>query len=86
MNITIVGAGNIGTQFAVHCSEKGHKVTVFGSRPESIAKDIVIINENDEVIHKGVMQKATSNPAEAFENVDLIFVTMPATLMKKMLN
>lgn len=27
--ITIVGAGNIGTQAAVHCARKGHRVKIF---------------------------------------------------------
>ena len=33
MRITIVGGGNIGTQFAVHCAEKGHEVIVYTSIP-----------------------------------------------------
>lgn len=82
INITIVGAGNIGTQFAVHCTEKGHKVTIYGSKPERISRELTIINENDEIIHRGTIEKATNSEAEAFSNADLIFVTMPATLMK----
>ena len=82
MNITIVGAGNIGTQFATHCEEKGHKVIIFGSKPEKISKELIVINENDEVIHRGAIEKATSNPEEAFSDADLIFVIMPANLMK----
>ena len=34
MKITIVGAGNIGTQFAVHCAQKGHEVTIYTSNCE----------------------------------------------------
>lgn len=82
MRITIVGAGNVGTQFAAHCAEKGHEVTVFGSRPEKISKELVVIDENNVVIHKGKIEKATSDPAEAFENAEMIIVTMPATMMK----
>lgn len=82
MNITIVGAGNVGTQFAVHCAEKEHKVTIYGSKPEKINRELTIINENDKVIHRGTIEKATNSEAEAFSNADLIFVTMPATLMK----
>ena len=82
MNITIVGAGNVGTQFAVHCAEKGHKVTIYGSKPEKIYKELTIINENDEVIHRGTIERSTNSEKEAFSNADLIFVTMPATLMK----
>lgn len=29
MNITIVGAGNVGTQIAVHAAEKGNKVLMY---------------------------------------------------------
>lgn len=82
MNITIVGAGNVGTQFAVHCAEKGHRVIIFGSKPGKISRELTIFNENDEVIHKGIIDKATNNETEAFSYADLIFVTMPATLMK----
>ena len=82
MKITIVGAGNIGTQFAVHCAENGHDVIVFGSKPEKIDKVLTVINQNDEIIHQGKIHKATKNEVEAFFNTDLIFVIMPAPLMK----
>lgn len=61
MNVTIVGAGNVGTQFAVHCAEKGHKVIFYGSKPEKISRELTVINERDEVIHQGTIHKATSN-------------------------
>lgn len=83
MNITIVGAGNVGTQIATHCAEKGHKVIIYGSKPEKISKELNIINENNEVIHCGKIDKATSDVNEAFENAELIFVIMPATMMKE---
>lgn len=83
MNITIVGAGNIGTQLAVHCAEKGHKVTIYGSKPEKIQDTMYIVDENDKIIHSGNISNATSDPKEAFECADVIFVTMPATLMRE---
>lgn len=82
MNITIVGAGNVGTQIAAHCAEKGHRVAIYGSKPEKISKELTIINENDEVIHQGTIDKATKDESEAFDHADLIFVVMPATLMR----
>lgn len=82
MKITIVGAGNVGIQFAVHCAEKGHSVTIYGSKPEKISKELTIINENDEVIHQAIIDKATSDVSVAFASADLIFIIMPATLMK----
>lgn len=82
MNITIVGAGNIGTQFAAHCAEKKHNVTIFGSKPEKISREISVIDENDRVIHKGIINNSTSDEKTAFENADLVIVTMPAFCMK----
>ena len=82
MNITIMGAGNIGTQFAAHCAEKGHRVTVFSSKPEKINKKLSIINEKNEIIHQGVIDKSTNDPVIEFTDAEEIFVIMPATLMK----
>ena len=81
MNITIVGAGNIGTQFAVHCAEKKHCVTVYGSKPEKINKELSVVNEDGELIHSGTIKCATNDEKAAFENAELIFVTMPAFCM-----
>lgn len=83
MNITVVGAGNVGTQLAVHCAEKGNKVKIYGSKPEKISTEMMIVDENDQVIHRGPIEGATSDPKTAFESADLIFVTMPATMMKE---
>ena len=57
MNITIVGAGNIGTQFASHCAEKGHRVIVFTSKPDKISKELIVVNEKNERIHSGIIKK-----------------------------
>jgi hypothetical protein len=83
MNITIVGAGNIGTQFAVHCAEKGHRVVVFGSKPELVNNELCIVDENDRVVHKGRILYATNNNEKAFKAADIIFVTVPAFCMEQ---
>lgn len=83
MRVTVVGAGNIGTQLAVHCAEKGHCVTVYSSKPEKINKHLSIVNEKDEVIHSGEIYKATSDEEQAFLGAELVLVTMPATMMKQ---
>lgn len=83
MRITIVGAGNVGTQLAVHCAEKGHKVTIFNSRPDQISKTMNIVDENNEIIHMGRIEKATNDDKIAFSDTELIFVTVPAFLMKE---
>ena len=44
MNITIVGAGNIGTQIAVHAAAKGHSVTIFTKN--SVFNSVKNISQN----------------------------------------
>ena len=82
MNITISGGGNIGTQFATHCTEKGHSVTVFTSNPDRFVKDLEIHDSDGNVVHKGSIKAAVNDPEIAFSEADLIFVTMPAFCMQ----
>lgn len=80
MKITIVGGGNVGTQFAVHCSQK-NDVIIYTSTPDKFDENIKIIDENDNVILEGYNIKATNNCEEAFNGTDLIFVTYPSFAM-----
>ena len=82
MNITIVGCGNVGTQFAVHCAAKGHQVTMFCSKPEMVSKELCIVNAEGDVTLSGSLLCATNSPDVACQNADLIFVTVPAFAMK----
>ncbi len=82
MKITIVGGGNIGTQFAVHCAEKGHKVIVYTSTPELFCNRLNIIGETGEITHYGNIEFATNDPEKAFRNADLIMITLPSTMMR----
>ncbi len=81
MNITVIGGGNIGTQFAVHSSEKGHSVKMFTSNPDHFAKHLFIVDKSDNVIKKGEIVLATSDPYEAFHDAEMIMITMPPTMM-----
>lgn len=81
MNITIIGGGNIGTQFAVHCAEKGHCVTVYTSRPHEFHTQLFIVNENNTPIHEGVIYHATDDIKSAVSHADVIFITVPAYCM-----
>ena len=82
MKITIVGGGNIGTQFAVHCAEKNHEVTVFTSTSELYDGHLNIVDDSGQTTHEGDIRLATNDPEKAFRNADLIMVTMPATMMR----
>ena len=80
MKVTIVGGGNIGTQFAVHCSQN-NDVTIFTSKPEEFVENIKIIDENNNTVLIGKNIKATNNEDSAFKKVDYIFITYPAFSM-----
>ena len=82
MKITIVGGGNIGTQFAVHCAEKGHEVMMMTSKPEAFCKHLTIVDENGTETHEGKICQATNDPAVGYGDADFIMVTLPANMMK----
>lgn len=82
MMVTIVGGGNIGTQFAVHCAEKKHKVLVFTSTPGVFGTHLNIVDAEGTTTHEGDIVGATDDPEKAFRKADLIVVTVPSTVMK----
>ena len=82
MRITIVGGGNIGTQFAVHCAEKRHEVTIYTSTPDIYQEHMNTVDENGNTTHEGDIVRATNDPEVSFRNADFIMVTMPSTMMK----
>ena len=84
MNITIAGGGNIGTQFAVHCAEKNHRVVIYSSKPECFDERLFIVDEKGVTIHEGNIAEATKDAERAFCDADIIFVTTPAFCMKDM--
>lgn len=81
MKITIVGGGNIGTQFAVHCAAANHAVTVFSSKPERFSKTLTCVDADGAVTCSGDICRATADPAVAFSDAEVIFVTVPADCM-----
>lgn len=86
MNITIIGGGNIGTQFAVHCAQKHHQVKIYTSKPDRFDRHLLIVDEERNVIREGDIVSATDNEAKAFSDAELIFVTVPAFCMKDVEN
>ena len=84
MKITIVGGGNIGTQFAVHCAAKRHNVTIYTSTPKIYDGYLNIVDESGCITHEGFINCATSDEEEAFQSAELILVTMPATMMQSL--
>lgn len=82
MKITIIGAGNIGTQFAVAFAEKGHEVTMFTSKVSVVKKELCMLDENNVIIKRGRLKKITNEIEEAINDAEYIFITYPAFLLK----
>ena len=82
MRVTVVGGGNIGTQLAAHCAEKGHDVVVYTSTPEVFGRRLTIVDEDGRVTHEGDIRLATRDPEAAFRTAELILVTLPPNLLR----
>lgn len=78
MNVTIVGIGNIGTQFAICAARAGHRVTLFSSHKNTISKELTMVGEHDKVLAIQTMDTITDDPDTAFSQADLIISTVPA--------
>lgn len=85
MQICIIGAGNIGTQFAAVFAAKGHKVNVFTSKPHLFDGKIEVINEYGNII-EGSINTATNDLEEAVKGSNIIFVTYPAFKLRQLSN
>lgn len=79
--VTVIGGGNIGTQFACACASKGCEVTVFSSKPEAYDGMLEVIDENGKVT-TGKIVKATNSIAEAMDGCQLVYVAQPAFMLK----
>ena len=82
MKITIVGGGNIGTQFAVHCAEKQNDVFIYTSTPELFDSCLNIVDDLGATTHEGKIKAATDDPETAFRDADMIIVTFPSAMME----
>lgn len=77
-SITIIGGGNIGTQFACTCASKGYKVNIYSSKPEKYTGELTIVDSEKNVIRKGKINKVSSCLGEAIGDSKIIFVIHPA--------
>lgn len=86
MNICVVGGGNIGTLLAGEMAYKGHKVNLLTSKPNSWNQQIIIKNEETKKDYVGKINKISNNPGEVIPNSDVVFLTVPANCIGKMLS
>lgn len=80
--ISIIGGGNIGTQFACKCASKGYCVNIFSSKPKLFSGTLEIIDENGKVT-TGRINKASDSIESVLDGCRLVFVTHPAFRLKE---
>lgn len=79
--IAVIGAGNIGTQFACLSAEKGYETVLFSSRLTSDGT-LEIVDERGPV-HRGKVASVTSDPNE-LADCDVVFVAYPSFLFAEL--
>lgn len=82
MKITVIGAGNIGTQFAVSFAAKGYDVALFASNPNKISKTLRMVEGEGGLRAQAELKLVTNNMADAVKDSRYIFVTHPAFMLK----
>lgn len=82
MKITIIGAGNIGTQFAATFAHKGNEVAIFASKPHKISNILRMVDEENKLICETEVSLVTNDIEKAVEGAEYIFVTHPAFMLK----
>ena len=83
LHITVLGGGNIGTQFACISAAKGYDTTVFSSKPEAYDGTLELVDEFEHLT-VGIIKKVTDNIGEALEDCDIAFVAHPAFQLQKL--
>ena len=80
MNVTVIGAGNLGLAMAAHLSKCGNSVTLWNRSRQTIEKLIKTRTIHCQGVIEGPVEIAqvTGDIGKAVENPDVIFITTPA--------
>ena len=85
MNVTVVGAGNMGLAMVAYLSLKGKdNVTLYTGK--SLPETMTLKDVERNVLESTGNYKVTSSKEEAFSGADIIFCTYPAFLRIKFIN
>jgi len=83
MKVVVYGGGNIGTYLAVVAGNKGHETFIYTPRFSSFEKRLRTVDSDNNIIMEGDVTCATYDAKVAFENADLVFVTIPDSMKAK---
>lgn len=83
MNITIVGAGNMGLCLLGYLASRGHNVVLYSSSKKLFNKSLVLKNHETKEEYTINNYLVTSSVEVAFQCCDFVFCTYPAFLRKE---
>lgn len=80
MKIAIIGAGNIGTHFAISFASMGDEVHIYSTRSKEISKNLELVDENSKIIKTAKIALVSDDLKVCLCGVDMIFITTPAQI------
>lgn len=83
MNITIVGAGNMGLCLLGYLAGHGHNIILYTTSHKLDNKTLIIRNHEQKEENVITQFKVTSSIKKSFSNCDIVFCTYPAFLRKE---
>ena len=82
-SISVIGGGNIGTQFACTCAAKGYDVIIYSSKPEKYNGHLEIVDGEGNITCEGDVKLVTSDIEKAMKS-DVVFIAHPAYMFSSL--
>lgn len=82
--ITVLGGGNIGTQFACVAASKGYEVCVYSSKVEKYDGKLTIVDGDNQILYAARVATVTNDLSVALSDCDIAFVTLPSFMFPKL--
>lgn len=86
MNITVIGAGNVGTFISGEFTRKGHDVTIYTRDVSKWCNSIYVNDLDSGEVYCYSPYNITSNLEVAVSNADLIIFSLPTFAIKKIID
>ena len=80
MKIAIIGAGNIGTHFAICFASMGCEVRIYSPRCKEISKHLELVDEKDRLLKTAKIALVSDDLGICLRGADMIFITTPAQI------
>lgn len=78
--VAIIGAGNVGTQFAIMFSSFGCEVRIYSERYKEISNKLELVDENNQSIQSAQISLVSDSLDLCLKNADIVFITTPPNI------